>query len=84
MRPEHARVYRVHAGKFAHVDQEHPAAQHMLKVSSRRLQDRFHVAQARFGLRLDPVRHQAGDRIPGTLSGDENQSFERDSGRIRA
>src|SRR4030095_12028529 len=56
---EHPRVDAIHTSELAHVDQEYATAQHVLQTGSRRLENRFDVAQALLGLRFDIVWHRA-------------------------
>ena len=68
MRAKNARVYRVHRRELSHIDQEDAASKDVLKIRTRRFQDRLDVSEAGLGLRLDALRHHARNGIGGTLA----------------
>ena len=77
MLAEHALIHGVHLLEFLHVDEEHAAAQRVLQVAARRLENGLHVLEAllrlRGGIGADDF---SGGRIGRALAGDEDEAFE--------
>src|SRR5687767_13495452 len=82
---EHPLIDPVHALELLHVEQEHAAAQHVLKIRAAGAQDGLDVFQALLGLYFDVgAREHPRCRIGGALARDEDQTLEIHSGRVRA